>query len=194
MSSCRTAPAICVLVMLAYCASSASAQQYRPLWSDNVRPPIIAPVGAAVSHYYLEFRARYGPGSTTGHLFTRTVAVLKNGKKKLTTLFGLYAAGGKLAYAATLFGTRGKVGYTSNDLRVRPVERYRIRISGRTHDRLVRAARRLTRRVRWFALFEMNCNYLVGRVARMVGLRAPSNVAQFPDAYLRQLKALNRRR
>ena len=163
-------------------------------WANVVKPPIISPAQKPVSHYYIEFRARYGPGAITGHLHTRTIAVLKSGKRKLTSLFGLYSIGGALTYPATFVGTHGMVGYTHNDLHVRPVERYRIRISSATHARVLKAARYYSTRLRWFELFQTNCNYLAGRVARLIGLRTPTNLIQLPDDYLRQLRTMNSRK
>ncbi len=188
----RTTYLLCGMLAWLCGIHQVSAQQRD--WAHVVKAPIISPTQKPVSHYYIEFRARYGPGTITGHLHTRTVAVFKSGKRKLTSLFGLYAIGGVLTYPATFVGTRGMVGYTYNDLHVRPVERYRIRISKAMHSRVLKAARYYSMNLRWFGLFHTNCNYLAGRVARLIGLRTPTNLTQLPDDYLRQLKALNMRK
>jgi len=163
-----------------------------PAYADTkIHQPLIAPFSGDASKHYLEFSARYGPGSVTGHLNIRTYAVKRNGSRKLTSLFGFYARGGKAEYIASLIGTPGKVGYTWLDLKIRPIVRYRVLISRTSHRRILRAAARLYRSERWFQLFEANCNYLAARIAKMIGLRAPGNFGIYPDDFLRRLRALN---
>ena len=161
-------------------AQTAHASGWASLNEAEPRPARITPISENAQHHYIQFSARRGPGSITGHLNMRTVAVLGDGRHELTLLFGLYAIGRK--YAASLVGTPGIVGYTQLDLKEKPTASYRIRISEAMHARLLRAVRHFSRTERWFELFGRNCNYLAGRVARIIGLRVPANVVQLPES------------
>ncbi|MEZ5774191.1 MAG: hypothetical protein R3D33_05660 [Hyphomicrobiaceae bacterium] len=160
---------------------------------EVVRPPILHPVQGPVERYYVQFSARGGEGSITGHVNIRTVAVLGGGRRVITSLFGFYADGGAEEYLQSVAGTPGVVGFNRLDLTERPVAAFRVTISEDQHARILAAVTRLRRTERWFELFSRNCNYLAGRIARLIGLKAPGDTAQLPEDYVAEMQALNGR-
>jgi len=85
----------------------------------------------------------------------------------------------------------GVVGVTRSDLVRRPDVRLRIAISKANYYRIVNRILEMRRTWTTYELLLINCNNFVSEVASAAGLRTPLLAAQFPVAYVSELRTLN---
>jgi hypothetical protein len=69
--------------------------------------------------------------------------------------------------------------------------RFRIAISSANYYRLVSRILEMRRTWTTYQLLLVNCNTFVSEIASTAGLRTPLLVAQFPIAYVSELRSLN---
>lgn len=143
---------------------------------------------------FIAFLARSGSTSTIGHAFVGVGIELEAGLLVYERFFGLYPRDGALAGLKSVFSQQsGKLDRTWEDT-VWDVELRRFVDANQKAEVMARFAE-------WsgsapkYSLTEnggMNCNGLVGAIAKIAGLKVPGNAGSTrPWKYIAQLKALN---
>jgi len=154
-------------------------------------PPRIIWATTDARSFYVEFRARSERGGF-GHAYVTLGMIDSSGQLQQTAIAGFMPRGMR-DDVLSQFGVpvAGVVGVVRTDLVRRPAVRFRIAISRANYYRIV--SRILEMRKTWttYELLLVNCNTFVSEIASTVGLRTPLLVAQFPIAYVSELRSLN---
>ena len=156
---------------------------------DRVQAPRIVDASAAVAAHFVEFAAR--SSTTFGHSYVQIGTIGSSGVSRRSVVFGFYPRTGADDALSVLSGTPGAIGFTRRDLAEAPSVRYRVTITAPDHHRLIGAVGHWRQTWRHFDLVRRNCNHLTGHVARGLGLAVPADAAQSPEAFVRELEALN---
>lgn len=146
------------------------------------------PAAAGGGGYFLEFRGR--PSENFGHSYVIARKVGRNGRGVASRMAGFGPMRGSSGID-TLFGVRGALRIYSEDRRIRPTQRFVVRVSRRAYIRAMAAIAYTSRRPGMFYLLDRNCNSFVGNVARAAGIRAPDADGIMPEDYVARLRALN---
>jgi len=154
-------------------------------------PPRIAWASNDARGFYAEFRARSETGGL-GHSYVTLGVVDASGQLRQTVVAGFMPRGMRDDFMSQ-FGVpvTGAVGVVRADLVQRPVARFRIAISKAEYYRLVNRIRQMRATWTTYELLLVNCNTFVSEIAGTAGLRTPLLAAQFPIAYLSELRRLN---
>jgi hypothetical protein len=154
-------------------------------------PPRIVWATTDARSFYVEFRARSETGGF-GHAYVTLGTIDSSGQLQQTVVAGFMPRGMRDDFLSQ-FGVpvAGVVGVVRTDLVRRPDVRLRIAISKANYYRIV--SRILEARRTWttYELLLVNCNTFVSEIASIAGLRTPVLVAQFPIAYVSELRSLN---
>lgn len=157
-----------------------------PVFATPVRA-----VSASAGHYFVEFRARDGISGHTYVVYGRTDG---RGRTVTARAAGFYPDGAFSESALTvLLPFPGQIGLQPADRRDPPTAIYRIYLDAGRYARLAATVEGFRKsRSTWHLVF-FNCNAFAARIARSVGLRAPSTL-QIPNSFIRDLYFLNRPR
>lgn len=139
---------------------------------------------AAASGYYVEFLAR--PSQYFGHSYVQVGRIDRAATARTTATVGFYPKSVK-----SVFDAPGTVTATPSDLRATPSVRYRVAVSERTFRKTVALVNKLPDTWQRYDLVGRNCNHLVGRIARQIGLGDPGGYADLPENYVRSMRAAN---
>jgi len=159
------------------------------VFTATARPTHISPHHAArqslaATGYYVDFLAR--PSQYVGHSYIQTGTIDLRGTAHTVATAGFYPKSAK-AY----FDAPGIVMATPADLRSSPSVRYRVAVSERTFRKTTNLLHQLPATWTHYDLFGRNCNHMVARVARQIGLDAPGDFTDLPENYVRKLQAMN---
>jgi hypothetical protein len=141
--------------------------------------------------FYAEFRARDETGGF-GHSYVALGIVDWSGHLRQTVVAGFMPRGMRDDFFSQ-FGmpVTGVVGVVRADLVRRPDARFRIAVSKANYYRIVRRILEMRRTWTTYELLLVNCNNFVSEIASAAGLRTPLLAAQFPVAYVSELRSLN---
>jgi hypothetical protein len=162
--------------------------------TTNYEPPfpprVVWAIGDARS-FYAEFRARSEAGGF-GHAYVTLGMIDSSGQLQQTVVAGFMPRRMR-DDVLSQFGlpVEGVVGVVRTDLVRRPAVRFRIAISSANYYRLVSRILEMRRTWTTYQLLLVNCNTFVSEIASTAGLRTPLLVAQFPIAYVSELRSLN---
>jgi len=154
-------------------------------------PPRIVWATTDARSFYVEFRARSETGGF-GHAYVTLGMVDSSGQLQQTVAAGFMPQGMRDDFLSQ-FGVpvAGVVGVVRADLVRRPDVRLRIAISKASYYRIVSRILEMRRTWTTYELLLINCNTFVSEIASTAGLRTPVLVAQFPVAYVSELRSLN---
>jgi hypothetical protein len=155
----------------------------------RVKSTEFAPLRSNDRGYYVEFRAR--TDNEFGHSYVVVGAVDRQGRSRRLGTVGFGTATGAPSGLNAIFGSRGQIGYTKDDIVQKPIERFRISIDRATVRGIVRTTAAMRRTWTSYLLLTRNCNTFVGAIATRAGLDVPYYDAVQPDTYVRELKRLN---
>ena len=159
---------------------------------DLPLPPRIALATTDARSFYAEFRARRETGGF-GHAYVILGMVDSSGRLQQTVVAGFMPRGMRDDFFSQ-FGVpvAGVVGVVRTDLVRRPDDvRLWIAISKANYYRIVSRILEMRRTWTTYELLLFNCNTFVSEIANTAGLRTPILVAQFPIAYVSELRSLN---
>ena len=148
-----------------------------------------APLRSDDRGYYVEFRAR--TDNEFGHSYVVVGAVDRQGRGRRLGTVGFGTATGAPSGLNAVFGSRGQIGYTNDDIVQKPIESFRISIDRATVRGIVRTTAAMRRTWTSYSLLTRNCNTFVGAIATRAGLDVPYYDAVQPDTYVRELRRLN---
>src|SRR6516225_5930776 len=154
-------------------------------------PPRIVWATTDARSYYAEFRAR-SERVGFGHAYVTLGIIDSSGQLQQTVVAGFMPRGMR-DDVLSQFGVpvTGVVGVVRTDLVRRPAVRFRIAISRANYYRIVGRILEMRRTWTTYELLLINCNTFVSEIASTAGLRTPVLVAQFPIAYVSELRRLN---
>ena len=126
--------------------------------------------------YYIEFRMRNTPLMPVGHTFIVYGKLDGNGEpldERMVMLAPLGGyAGASLAAALPVPGVLEPYG---DDCRIRPETAYRVSLNAQRYEKLLLEIRKVKKEKPVYMLFAQNCNYMILRMAKSIGVRPPKN-------------------
>jgi hypothetical protein len=154
-------------------------------------PPRIVWATADARLFYAEFRAR-SETDGFGHAYVTLGMIDSSGQLQQTVVAGFMPRGMRDdSMSQFAVPVAGVVGVVRADLVRRPAVRFRIAISKANYYRILNRILEMRRTWTTYELLLVNCNTFVSEIASTAGLRTPLLVAQFPIAYVSELRSLN---
>lgn len=188
---CTFAAVLCANLQADAQDTRATAQNGPNAQSDAAKgPPATKPVTKSARPYFIEFRSR--AALSYGHTF---IVIGRVGSKiTADNVVGLHPITESAVpwMIGHLVAVPSETGFSDGDIEDAYITaRYRIFLTAAEHKKLVADVEKLKAKSPLWHAAVYNCNAFVGDIAKLLGLKAPTNHLQYPKEYITELKQLN---
>ncbi|MCP4183472.1 MAG: hypothetical protein GY761_09155 [Hyphomicrobiales bacterium] len=126
--------------------------------------------------FYMEMRLRQTPHLPVGHTYIAYGRLSPSGQPVEERLIMLSPVGGYSGAAiAAVLPMPGILKPVFDDCKLKPVAAYRISLTARQYEQLLRRIQQAQANIPAYALFAYNCNHFASDIAAAVGILPPKN-------------------